>query len=263
MPSLDSVPLWGIFLLTAAVILGSIRLGRLLGTWQRRRGDSKSDVSGAMIGATMGLLAFMLAFTFNGAANRHDVRKALVMEETNAINTTWLRAGFLAEQERVRMRELLREYVDVRVRATAEGADISGASHASEALQRRMWQLQESAAHQQPGSISIGLLAESLNQTIDLHLKRVTVGVRNRVPSTIWLALMALTIVGMGMFGMQMGMDGSRQRGIEVSLALAFSIVLFLIADLDRPQQGLLNVSQQSMIDLQQQLQAVRQAPLP
>ena len=41
------------------------------------------------------LLSFMLAFTFNSAAGRHDVRKGLVIEETNAINRTWLRAGIL------------------------------------------------------------------------------------------------------------------------------------------------------------------------
>jgi hypothetical protein len=34
------------------------------------------------------LLAFMLAFTFNAAATRHEARKALVIKETNAIETT-------------------------------------------------------------------------------------------------------------------------------------------------------------------------------
>jgi len=36
---------------------------------------------------------------------------------------------------------------------------------------------------------------------------------------------------------------------------VAFAAVLYLIADLDRGQEGLLRVSQQSMIDLQKSMQ--------
>jgi hypothetical protein len=38
------------------------------------------------------------------------------------------------------------------------------------------------------------------------------------------------------------------------SLALTFTLVFALIADLDRPLQGLLTVSQQAMIDLQNKM---------
>jgi hypothetical protein len=62
--------------------------------------------------------------------------------------------------------------------------------------------------------------------------------------------------VGMGMLGSQIAQSGNRHRGVEVSLALAFSLVLFVIADLDRPQEGLINVSQQALIDLQTRMHA-------
>jgi hypothetical protein len=68
--------------------------------------------------------------------------------------------------------------------------------------------------------------------------------------------LYLLMIVGMGMLGAQIAQGGNRHRGTEVSLALAFSLVLFMIADLDRPQEGLINVSQQALIDLQTKMHA-------
>lgn len=68
-----------------------IRAGRR----RRRSGKGKLEVSGAMVGAVLGLLSFLLAFTFNSASARHEARKALVIEETNAIEQTWLRAGEL------------------------------------------------------------------------------------------------------------------------------------------------------------------------
>jgi len=41
-----------------------------------------------------------------------------------------------------------------------------------------------------------------------------------------------------------------------LALALSFSLVMFLIIDLDRPQEGLVNVSQQAMVELQAKLHA-------
>lgn len=252
--SFETIPIWAVFLLTAAVIAAALEVGYRLGRWRIRRGGNKSDVSGAMVGSAMGLLAFMLAFTFNAAASRHDARKSLVIEDTNAIEKTWLRAGFLAESQRTEVRQILRGYVDLRVKVAAEEVDVPAALAQFDALHGRLWAIASDVAQREPGSIMAGLFVEALNEMIDLQLKRVTVGVRNRVPPTIWLALYLLTGVGMLMMGVQVGLGGARQAGIEVALALSFSIVLFLIADLDRPQQGLVNVSQQAMTELQAKL---------
>jgi hypothetical protein len=54
--------------------------------------------------------------------------------------------------------------------------------------------------------------------------------------------------------GIQTGLGGVRHNGSELALALALSIVLYLIADLDRPGQGLVTVSQQAMTELQAKL---------
>jgi hypothetical protein len=209
-----------------------------------------------MVGATMALLAFMLAFTFNGAAGRHDTRKGLVIEEANAIEKTWRRADFLAEPYRTDIRGLLRDYVDVRVKAAAGEMDLGEAARQSEALHDRMWALAAEIGQKEAGSIPAGLFIQALNEVIDLHLKRVTVGIRNRVPPTIWATLYLLMAVGMIMMGIQIGLSGTRHIGMDLALAVAFSVVLFLIADLDRPQEGLINVSQQAMVDLQNKLSA-------
>jgi hypothetical protein len=254
--SLDSVPIWVLFLATMGLVAVTLEAGVRLGRRRQRRGGGKSEVSGAMVGATMGLLAFMLAFTFNGAAGRHDTRKGLVIEEANAIEKTWLRAGLLTEPYRADIRGLLRNYVDVRVRAAAGEMDLGEAIRRSEALHDRMWALTPEVGQKEARSIPAGLFIQALNEMIDLHLKRVTVGIRNRVPPTIWATLYLLMVVGMIMMGTQIGLSGTRHIGTELALAVAFSVVLFLIADLDRPQEGLINVSQQAMVELQTKLNA-------
>ena len=82
----------------------------------------------------------------------------------------------------------------------------------------------------------------------------MTVTIRNRVPTPIWATLFVLMVVGMVMMGTQIGIGGKRHLGMEVALAIAFSVVLFVIADLDRPQEGLIDISQQAMEELQHTL---------
>jgi hypothetical protein len=83
---LDPLPLWGVFLATVAVILISIDAGYRLGNYRRRRSqrEDKSPL-GEMVAATLGLVAFLLAFTFGLAASRFDLRRALLLDEANAI----------------------------------------------------------------------------------------------------------------------------------------------------------------------------------
>ena len=253
---LDSVPIWAVLLATIGLVAVALEAGVRLGRRRQLRAGGKSEGSGAMVGATMALHAFKLAITFNGAAGRHDARKGLVIEEANAIDKTWLRAGFLAEPYRADIRGLLRNYVDVRVKATTGEMDLGEATRRSEALQDRIWALAAEVGRKDAGSIPAGLFIQALNEVIDLHLKRVTVGIRNRVPPTIWATLYLLMAVGMVMMGTQIGLSGTRHIGMELALAVAFSVVLFVIADLDRPQEGLINVSQQAMEELQTRLNA-------
>jgi hypothetical protein len=52
------------------------------------------------------------------------------------------------------------------------------------------------------------------------------------------------------MFTFTFGLAGSGRSLALLALALAFSAVMTLVADLERPQEGLLRVSQQALIDL-------------
>jgi hypothetical protein len=121
---LDALPLWGLFGATIAIVLLSIEGGRCLGLHRRRRSEEeKEGPVGAIVAATLGLLGLVLAFTFGLAASRFDARRQIVVEEANAIGTTYLRAGLLPIDRGAKTRMLLSEYVDARLEA-AETGDI-------------------------------------------------------------------------------------------------------------------------------------------
>jgi hypothetical protein len=248
---LDAVPLWGLFAATVVIVLLSIEAGYWLGRYRRRRSeDEKEGPVGAIVAATLGLLAFILAFTFGMAAARFDARRQIVVEEANAIGTTYLRAGLLPDGRGVKIRKLLREYVDVRLEAVETG-NIEKALRHSDELHRELWKEAEAAGQEHPDSIVVGLFIQSLNETIDIHAKRILVAVRGRIPGVLWGALYLVTILTMAGVGYQGGLTKSKRTLAIVVLTMTFSAIMLLVADLDRPQEGLLRVSQQAMIELQ------------
>ncbi len=249
----DVLPLWALYLLTAALVFLSIEAGWRLGNYWRPRMEGEKDAPvGEIVGAMLALLAFLLAFTFSMSATRYDTRKQLVLQEANAIGTTYLRAEMLPEPQRSDIRNLLREYAALRVGGvTAIMAPEILAK--SSALHSQLWADAVAATAQNPGSILGGLFVQSLNEVIDLHETRLTAG-RNRIPDSIWIVLFIVTILTMAAVGYHFGLTGKRSWAVRILLALVFAAVLFLIADLDQPQQGLLQVSQQAMIDLVNQI---------
>jgi hypothetical protein len=124
----------------------------------------------------------------------------------------------------------------------------------SVALHDQLWSQVTDLSEQYKDSVLFGLYTQALNDVIDLHTKRVTVALQYRIPSSIWLALYFLTILAMAAVGYHFGISGSGNYWISLLLAFAFSAIILLIADLDRPLEGLLKVNQKPMIELQQQL---------
>ena len=246
---IDGLPLWALYLITAAIVLLATELGWRLGNYVRQRPRHEKDAPvGAVVGATLGLLAFLLAFTFGMAASRYDTRKQLVLEEANAIGTAYLRAEMLPEPQRSDIRNLLREYAGLRVQGVSALMKQEGMAQSS-LLYDRLWADAVVVAEKDSGSEIVALFVESLNEVIDLDETRITAG-RNRIPDTIWLALYFVTVLSMAAMGYQFGLTGERSWAVTILLVMVFTAVILLIADLDRPQTGLIQVSQQPMIDL-------------
>lgn len=254
---LDPFPLWTIFLGGFLTILAALEAGYKLGHWRHRRAaDEKEAPVGAMVGSILGLLAFMLGFTFSLAAARFESRRQTVLEEANAIGTTYLRAQLLPQPQGDDVAKLLREYVVFRIRGAEEQEeDVAAAAAKTEQLHELLWAQATAAAEKNPSSILTGLFIQSLNETIDLHAKRVLVGIRSRIPVVIWGGLFLLAMLGLASVGYQSGLSATRRSPAMLGLALAFAGVMALIADLDRGQEGLLRVSQQALVDVQKSME--------
>ena len=92
------------------------------------------------------------------AASRYDARKALVVEEANALGTAYLRCELLPEPARTEARQLLRSYLDTRLRRyqsrePAAPPSAEADRHAAQ-LQGELWSHTAAIAQSQPRSVT-------------------------------------------------------------------------------------------------------------
>jgi hypothetical protein len=244
------------------VVMAATELGFRLGRRHRADADDATRAHFATLqAALLGLLALIIAFTFSIAVARFDARKDLVIEESNAIGTTYLRARLLAEPQRKEVIGLLRAYVDDQLAFYAAGIDparLAAANAATARVQERLWTIAIAMSEQDPRSVPTGLFVQSLNGVIDLHAKRIR-ALENRLPDAVIYLLLVVAVGTIGFVGYGRGLAARRSFVSTTILSSLVALVFTIILDLDRPRRGLITVSQSSM----ERLQAVLKAAQP
>jgi hypothetical protein len=261
---MEALSIWVVFGATVLWVVAAIEAGYRLGRAARSRSEDEKESPVSAIAATiLALLAFIMAFTFGIVSDRYDARKALVREEANAIRTAWLRSDFLPEPDRAEAVGLLMDYVDRRVAAvqSRDIAQVRAALVEAERVQRRLWDMAVVNARKDMNSDVAALYIESLNELTNIHASRVSIGLQVRIPAGIWLTLYALMVVSMLAVGYHAAIAASRRSWMMLILALSFSLVITLIAALDRTEGGYLPVSQQPLEDLRALMDAGGAAP--
>jgi hypothetical protein len=249
-------------LLICLVLMGVLMLAVEIGFWTKKAGGKggpdgieRGDIA-FIIGGVMTLLALLLGFTYSMSAGRYEQRRQLVIEEANAIGTTYLRAKTLPEPRSSEIQELLRQYTALRVEVTSAidpGPEkIREWDSRAKELHGRLWSPAADLAREVPNPV-ISIFLVTLNELIDLHAKRMA-AFRNRVPFSIYLVLFIVSAILLWLVGRYFGSQRKRVRLLTTVLALLVASVIWLILDLDQPTQGAIKTSQQSLIDLHQDL---------
>lgn len=252
---LDLIPLWLFFFLSVMLSLLCVEAGFQLSSHHHLKASPASEASfSSMANSALGLLAFMLAFTFGVSAARYDERRLLVLDDANAIQVVYLRCDLIPEPMKTRAQNILRQYVQVRLKGGQDYHNFPHAVAEAEELQRQLWSQATAVGLSNGHDEMSSLFVQSVNDLIDVHGKRLMARMQGRIPETVWVALFAIAAVSMAGVGYQCGFGEKRSILGSVVLAFTFSTVLLLIADLDRPWEGFLRVNQTSMIELGQKI---------
>ena len=256
------------FVLTVALLsvalfggmLLAFEVGRRIGL--RRLAREPSGVlggAGVIEAAVLALLGLLIAFTFSGAMSRFDARRHMIVDETNAINTAYLRLDLLLPDAQPPLRASFRRYLDSRIEAYRKLPDLAAARAElarGTAIQAEIWHRAVAASRDVPAPAGMLLLA-SLNEMFDITTKRTLAGAIHP-PTTIFVVLGALVLVASCFAGHSTATSKTHSWIHMFGFALTFSVAVYLIIDIEYPRMGLIRVDafDRALVELKQTLAA-------
>lgn len=242
----------GIFALAFVVLWLAGWIGAKLRT--RLRGDGEDDLRSdysVVLGATLTLLGLIIGFSFSMAVSRYDQRKNYEEAEANAIGTEYVRADLLPQADAERVRELLKQYTDLRIQfyVTRDQEELRRIDADTARIQSELWTVASRPAMAQPTQV-VALAVAGMNDVLNSQ-GYTQAAWWNRIPGAAWVLMFAIAIFSNGLLGYE-------ARRFEVKLftvlPLVFAVSFFLIADIDSPRRGVIRVHPQNLESLRASL---------
>ena len=254
---LETIPIGWTFVVTLLIILVSIVIGFFIARRINKGAPLGDDnATQTIVGSTLALLAFMLAFTFGMTATRFNERKHLFIDEVNAVETTSLRCGLIPEPHRSEVRKLLVEYLKTRVDLVTGVKTPWKVIEESGVIQDSIWKNVETVSNGDGQRDPLtALFVDAVNNMFDLQTLRVNYALIDRIPAMLWYGLFALTLIAMFKVGYIFGKKERANWFVLLSFAFAFALVILIIVDLESGTRGSIQVNQQPLFDLYHNLQ--------
>jgi len=195
----------------------------------------------------LGLLALILGFTLSMAISRYDLRRELIIRETNAIETAFMRADLIKPVPGYDLKKLYRDYVDTRINYY-KMADPEPPMKAAEVLKTKIWGHIIEVTKLDRTDIE-GEYIEAVNNMVEATNSR-NYAIQVKLPIAIYLMILLIACTAIGMLRFDSGYNDEKTHWRPAILTILLGVVIILIFDLDHPRIGMIEVSQQALIDL-------------
>jgi hypothetical protein len=243
-----------ILVLSYCVMAVSAQLGLYFRRNQQQLEDADYHDRGVVLGATLTLLGLLIGFTFSMAISRYDQRKNCEEQEANAIGTEYLRSDLLSQQDAPGLRVKLKEYLDQRIYfyRSRDEQELQKINAYTAKLQSEMRSAVLPKPAAQPTTMT-GLIVSGMNDVLNAQ-SDTQAAWWNRIPIGAWLLLAVVAIFSNFLAGYNL--RSMRAANVRLLLLpLVVSIAFFLIAEIDSPRRGVIQVTPQNLINLADSLQ--------
>jgi hypothetical protein len=228
-------------------MLAAFFVGRRIG----RVSAEEQPHLGVIQGACLGILGLLLSFSFSGAMSRFVERQDVIVRESNAVGTAWLRSDLLEPADRDKMRGLLRQYMEQRITlaGTDTEAQFRDVNSRLDALQQQIWACALDAQTHQPG---IGMLfLPPINEMFDLLSTR-NAGEHRHMPAAIAVIEIIASILCMLIIGFAQYRPSRTSAFPGITLLILIGVVIWSTVDLEFPRHGLIRVSEEPLYNVLQ-----------
>jgi len=239
-----------------AGLIVCLEIGYFLGARRAKSVTNAHDGFGAIEAAVFGIFGLLLSLSFVGAGSRLDVRRSLIVEETNAMADAYTLVDLLPASDQPDVRRLFREYVDLRLLISQEPDEALDESqiHHSRSLQQAI--LLHAINDTKTGDAAgARLLLSATNQMKDVATKK-TIAKQTHSSAVVFALLAAAALLSGLVAGF--GMARGRRNWLSVVVyALIVTVTLYVMLDMEYPRNGLIGIAtaDRAMLDFRDSIQ--------
>ncbi len=197
-------------------------------------------------GAIFALLGLLVAFTFSSANKKFDDRRVLIIEESNAIGTAYLRLSLLSKEERKDIRQEFIKYLDLREEFYKNISDFDLAKSLfakSLEQQNKIWDKSVAACQHNKETDSCKLLLPALNSMFDIGSERVF-HLLLHPHIIIFVLLFGIIYLSALLSGYSVSYKDMKNSFHVVCYIVVIVIVTYVIVDLEYPRVGFIKISE-------------------
>ena len=236
-----------VFVVTLVLLWVASKVGAAFRKKSGEMGEEERDDFGMILAATLTLLGLIIGFTFSMSISRYDQRKNYEEEEANAIGTEYLRADLLPAENAAKVRGLLKNYLDERVKfyLTRNREELRSVNARTAELQTEMWNAVRGPAEGDHSALE-ALTVAGMNDVINRQ-GYTQAAWWNRIPFAAWGLMWAIAICCNVMIGFYVKPEPEKWKKL-LALPLIVAVSFMLIADIDSPRGGIIRVAPQNLV---------------
>ncbi len=222
-----------------------LEVGYRMGSYVAKKTEAAHEGTSAIQAAVFALLGLLLGFTFANGITHLDQRRQLIVQESNAIATAYLRLDLLPANQQQEMHQLFRQYLDTRLDVYEKLPNLPAAEanlQRAGKLQQEIWSRAITGSRNDPTQNVPRLLLPALNEMIDVTTSR-TIALHTHLPPLIFGLSICVALLSGLIAGYDMARRKSRSWFHGLLYAMVISITIFTVIDLDYPRFGLIRLT--------------------
>ena len=234
-------------------ILGAVLLAVRLGWWvgnhlHHKSQGTRTASDDTLIGAILGLMGLLIAFSFSGATTRFEQRTHLIVAEANAVAAAYDSVSLLPAAHQAALQAKYKGYLAQRLDLYADMPDFQRYEAKRSALDTAMQVIEtetRQAVSQTSGDAKALATdaASKVGAMKDAYLTQRQAMLFHQ-PRVIWLSLFLLVLIGAFLAGYKMGLSQRKETFLTMMFGLLMAGAIYLIIIVEFPMLGKISLEQ-------------------
>ncbi|WPU63204.1 bestrophin-like domain [Peredibacter starrii] len=222
--------------------------------WGKRVRESSPletfKVSEIITTSSFAMLSLILGFTYSMAVSRFELRRKLVIDEANAISSTYLR-GKIIHVDAAKYKQLYRRYLDLRIESYDSYDNperMAEIKKETGLIQKEIFTDFEVITLKNRGALESAYLY-AMTDMFDSEFER-SIALDVNLPPSIYMIILMIAIVTIGMLNYDRGYSQKESHWAMTLFIIVFAVIVCFIHDLDHPHTGAVQISQEALLML-------------